>query len=72
MGKRQGEALGREVDLVTDIVKNVSRAIYGYFIIDSLQIVHPLLSAAGMGSPATLPVAIEVMVNSGSWLSLRC
>lgn len=71
MGKRQGEALDREVDLVTD-VKNVSRAIYGHFIIDSLQIVHPLLSAAGMGSPATLPVAIEVMVNSGSWLSLRC
>lgn len=60
-GKRQWstevEALGREVDLVTDIVKNPSRATYGRFIIDSLKIVHPLLSAPGVGSPATLPVA---------------
>lgn len=43
---------------VTDIVKNAGRATCARFgfIIDSLQIVHPSLSAPGVAPPAALPV----------------
>ena len=53
------QAPSGEVCLVADIVKNASRATCGWFYYYFLCKLCTLLSAHGVGPPATLPVAYD-------------